>query len=250
MTQPLVTVVIPCYNMREYLPEAIGSVQEQDYPNIKIIVVDDGSTDGSTDTFEESDRLWLRRLHRNFGPCVACELGFAYAEGEYVCMLAADDMFISHSHIGEQVDVLERTGADWCYNTKMLSGKTWCSAKTIQSKWLLTHHLDNLVLKIPVLCSFLLGFRNPVNSSAMMFRTSSYKANSLSWMLFGARSACDGGILTTMFEAGMRGVAIHNQGSFYRIHAKQVSNDPDFIREVQQRKKESFGRFFHLWRWI
>jgi glycosyltransferase involved in cell wall biosynthesis len=47
MSAPLVSVVIPCYNAERYVGEAIRSALGQTYPNVEVIVIDDGSTDGS-----------------------------------------------------------------------------------------------------------------------------------------------------------------------------------------------------------
>src|SRR5215211_2313466 len=90
---PLVSVVIPCYNQAHFLSEAIESVLAQSHPNFEIIVVDDGSTD---DTSEIAARYPEVRLVRqeNKGLSGARNAGLAHSEGEYVVFLDADDRLL------------------------------------------------------------------------------------------------------------------------------------------------------------
>lgn len=91
---PLITVIIPIYNIMEYLPRCVHSVTAQTYKNLEIILVDDGSTDG---TGELCDKLGLedgriRVLHKvNGGSSSARNLGLETASGEYVGFVDSDD---------------------------------------------------------------------------------------------------------------------------------------------------------------
>src|SRR5829696_6871232 len=89
----LVSVVIPCYNQAHFLGEAIESVLAQSHPNFEIVVVDDGSTD---DTSEVARRYPGVRLVRqeNQGLSGARNAGLARSEGEYVVFLDADDRLL------------------------------------------------------------------------------------------------------------------------------------------------------------
>lgn len=86
-----VSVVMPCYNGERFIAEAIDSVLGQSHPNIELIVVDDGSIDGSLDIIRRyGDRLRLL-TQTNQGPSAARTRGIFAATGEYVAFLDADD---------------------------------------------------------------------------------------------------------------------------------------------------------------
>ncbi len=94
-SSPLVSVVMPAYNAKDCIGAAIESVLNQDYPNLELIIVDDGSTDG---TVEEALRYRTRvRVLRqtNSGPAAARNRGVSSAEGELIAFIDADDIWKS-----------------------------------------------------------------------------------------------------------------------------------------------------------
>lgn len=93
----LISVVMPCYNAMPYLDEAMQSVLGQSYPLVELIVVDDGSTDGSTEVLqrlavEHPERIMLLYQNRG-GPFVARNQALAHANGNYIAFLDADDIW-------------------------------------------------------------------------------------------------------------------------------------------------------------
>lgn len=94
MCAPLISVIVPVYNIEKYLERCVNSIREQTYTNLEILLVDDGSTDGSgaiCDKFaEEDDRI--RVFHKeNGGSSSARNLGIAEAKGEYLGFVDSDD---------------------------------------------------------------------------------------------------------------------------------------------------------------
>ncbi len=91
----LVSVIMPCYNARPFLEEAVQSVMNQSDPRVELILVDDGSDDGSRDLAAELAARWpgrIRVLHQERrGPYVARNLGLAEARGGLIAFLDADD---------------------------------------------------------------------------------------------------------------------------------------------------------------
>ncbi len=93
---PLVSVVMPAFNAREFIGAAIQSVLQQDYANLEVIVVDDGSTDGTSHLdCLQNERIKL--LHQlNAGPAAARNTGLRHAKGELIAFLDADDLWLPH----------------------------------------------------------------------------------------------------------------------------------------------------------
>jgi len=91
MRKGLVSVIIPNYNYAHFLREAIESVLLQTYPNIEIIVVDDGSTDGSRGILESYGERVQTNFQQNLGVSAARNKGVRLSCGEYVAFLDADD---------------------------------------------------------------------------------------------------------------------------------------------------------------
>lgn len=91
--QPLVSVVIPTYNRIDTLPAAIYSVLNQTYDNLELIVMDDGSEDGTEEYVKSiSDkRVRYKRSDINLGPSAARNLGARVARGEYLAFQDSDD---------------------------------------------------------------------------------------------------------------------------------------------------------------
>jgi glycosyltransferase involved in cell wall biosynthesis len=85
----LVSVVIPCFNHAQYLPAAIGSVRSQDWPDLEIVVVDDGSTDDTTTVAQQSGAVLVAQGNR--GLSHARNAGLQAARGEMILFLDADD---------------------------------------------------------------------------------------------------------------------------------------------------------------
>lgn len=96
---PLVTILIPCYNEEKVLQEAIHSVGRIEYPNIEVIIIDDGSSD---DTFliakqNEKDSSNIRVvLQRNQGKASALNNGISMANGDYYICMDADSSLSSN----------------------------------------------------------------------------------------------------------------------------------------------------------
>jgi len=90
------SIIIPTYNYAAYLPDAINSVLDQDYPGTEILVIDDASTDNTPEVANAyKGRIIYHRLEKNIGASGAWSYGLQRARGEYLCKLDADDQQMS-----------------------------------------------------------------------------------------------------------------------------------------------------------
>ena len=106
MSVPSVSVVIPTYNRRDLVQRAIQSVFDQTYRDFEIVVVDDGSTDGTGAAVEGREQIrYLRQA--NAGPASARNLGIRHARGEFIAFLDSDDVWLP-DFLAAQIDVLSR----------------------------------------------------------------------------------------------------------------------------------------------
>lgn len=111
--KPLVSIVIPLYNGSNYIEEAILCALAQDYKNIEIIVVNDGSTDegaGKDICMKYADRITY--LEKPNGGCAsALNYGIKAAKGAYISWLSHDDLY-EPNKVSHQVSLLEMDGID------------------------------------------------------------------------------------------------------------------------------------------
>lgn len=101
MTRPLFSVFIPTYNRADTLPRALQSVADQQFKDFELIIVDDGSNDGTRELIDRWRPSFDGRLsyfyQRNQGKHVAYNLAAAEAQGELLVLLDSDDILLPHA---------------------------------------------------------------------------------------------------------------------------------------------------------
>ena len=130
MKKLAISVIIPTYNRYNQVCEAVASVREQTCAPMEIIVVDDGSTDETSDLFARGnpDIQYIRQA--NSGPAAARNNGVRAARGEWIALLDSDDLWRPEK-LAIQVQALASTGGyDICY-----TGEEWIrNGKTVKQK--------------------------------------------------------------------------------------------------------------------
>ena len=114
MHQEMISVIIPVYNVRDYFENCIDSVTKQNYQNLEIIVVDDGSTDGSgelCDVIGKNDSRITVIHQENQGLSVARNTGLNIAHGEWIAFLDSDD-WIEPTMYSELIRLAHEHNAD------------------------------------------------------------------------------------------------------------------------------------------
>ena len=103
---PKVSVIIPTYNRSHFIKDALESVLAQSYQDFELIIIDDGSTDNTSEILADySDRLQYI-YQKNQGRSVARNLGVKKAKGHYIAFLDSDDLWLSNK-LEKQIQFLE-----------------------------------------------------------------------------------------------------------------------------------------------
>ena len=109
-TNPIVSVIIPCYNYAHLLPDTLKNIQQQTFTDWECIIVDDGSTDNSSEVIPlliKNDQRISYHFQNNSGPAVARNYGLKLAKGRYIQFLDADDL-LENKKLEEQVRFLNQ----------------------------------------------------------------------------------------------------------------------------------------------
>lgn len=114
MANPIVSIVVPVYNVEKYLPRCLDSIVAQDYRPIEVVIVDDGSPDGSPAIIDEYGARYpfIRTLHQqNQGLGAARNNGIRMATGKYIGLVDSDD-YVEPGFVGGLVSAAEAHQAD------------------------------------------------------------------------------------------------------------------------------------------
>lgn len=115
---PLVSVVMPAYNVEKYIGEAIQSVISQSYTNWQLLVIDDCSTDRTAEIAEKFEKLDKRirvlRNSQNMGVAKTRNRGFDLVQGEWVALLDSDDRWHKEK-LEKQLTMADNSYADIIY---------------------------------------------------------------------------------------------------------------------------------------
>ena len=111
----LISIIIPCYNAAKTIARTLNSIREQDFKDVEIIVVNDGSKDNSLEVlsmFEKVDNRIKVITQENAGVSVARNNGLKYAKGNYIVYLDADDNYTTPYALSDMIKRLKETDSD------------------------------------------------------------------------------------------------------------------------------------------
>src|SRR5277367_5545072 len=105
--KPLVSILIPAYNAQAWIQSTLESALNQDYANIEVILVDDGSTDETLAVAKRYASKFVKIVNQqNAGGPAARNVAFAHAQGDYIQWLDHDDLLDRHK-ISEQLKAVD-----------------------------------------------------------------------------------------------------------------------------------------------
>ena len=92
--RPLITILVPCYNVEKYVDECLSSIQKQTYDNLEVLCINDGSTDNTLNIlrkYEASDNRFHIINKSNSGYGASMNIGLNKASGDYIGIVESDD---------------------------------------------------------------------------------------------------------------------------------------------------------------
>lgn len=123
----MISIIVPVYNVGQYLRKCLDSILRQTYRDFELILVDDGSTDASPricDLYEKTDMRVTVIHKKNEGPNIARKTGLQSAKGEYVCYVDGDD-WIENDMIEHQFAEMQSSGADLVVSNLYFESEGW-----------------------------------------------------------------------------------------------------------------------------
>ena len=142
----LISVIVPVYNIEDYLKHCLESIINQSYSNLQIILVNDGSTDLSGRICDEyaSRDMRIQVMHKaNGGLVTARKAGLALAKGKYIGFVDGDD-YIETEFYKQLLDVLVRTDADFVHSGFLEEGETCRQVYAALSIQDIAEHKDSI----------------------------------------------------------------------------------------------------------
>lgn len=132
LMNPTVSVIMPAYNCEKYIESAIRSVMTQTFTDWELIVLDDGSNDGTREIIEclaaEDERIRFLPNEKNMGVARTRNRGFDNSRGRYVALLDSDDIWHSEK-LELQIKKMQANNADICYCSYAIINSEGTTAK-------------------------------------------------------------------------------------------------------------------------
>ena len=111
MEKKLISVIIPSYNRKDLIGRAIDSVLKQNYDDVEIIVVDDGSNDGTYEflgeTYKEYSNIRIFKNAKNSGAGFSRKFGYNESKGSYIIFMDDDDYYTNFDFFGQAIKVFD-----------------------------------------------------------------------------------------------------------------------------------------------
>ncbi len=153
----LVSILIPVYNIKDYIGKCVESIIQQNYTNIEIIVVDDGSTDGSGEIcrqFASQDSRIIYVYQENKGSVGARKTGLVHAKGKYIVFVDGDD-YAERDYVEKLYELINENDVDFVHSNYMINGR---NQKFIKQVHLYKEGDLNPDLRIELLRDYVFGW--------------------------------------------------------------------------------------------
>lgn len=228
----LVSIIIPSYNRRKYLEEAIESVLKQTYENKEIIIVDDCSKDGTeeyiTEKYRNNTRIKFYKNKENSGAGVSRKNGYDKSKGNYIIFMDDDDYYTNDDFIKRAIEILKLKE-----NISIVSSSSMIEyvneGRMIES----IMNIEGEISNVEYLSSFQQKYMKSNSTFTTVFRkTDLEKAN-----IKEVKMLNDSSIYLRALLVGDAYI-LRTISGVYRIHSKNISSnlDVEFIIENLEEK--------------
>jgi glycosyltransferase involved in cell wall biosynthesis len=215
---PLVSVIIPAYNCERFIAEAVESVKQQDYEPIEIIIIDDGSTDGTSSCVKRLGEDICYLYQSNRGPAAARNSGIRVAKGEVIAFLDADDYWPKNK-LKIQMARMNRDP-----EIEVVLGRIQCTGLLTEAdKRIRFEGPDNTMINV---CLGSGVFRNSVFNQVGLFDESLHHHEDHDWFL----RARENGVSITI----LKDITLHNRRNDYSMSRRKSKDDPSMIKILKK----------------
>lgn len=232
LENPLVSVVMPAYNVENYVEEAVNSILNQTYPNFEFIIIDDGSTDRTPDILKKiaDSRIRLLFSEKNEGNYPARNKGCRLAKGKYIAVMDADDIALP-DRLAIQVKYMEENlYVQLCGGAYKLTGKNLTIVEPTKYE-----EIKYVLIKTFCMSHPTIMFRRKAIEDVGYYRTDSLYAEDYDLVL----------------RLALKGVVINIPDVLLirRQHEQQISNaynreQNEFSRKIQLRYQHEIGIYY------
>jgi glycosyltransferase involved in cell wall biosynthesis len=223
---PVVSIVIPCYNYGEFLEDAIQSCLDSTFHNFEIVVVNDGSTDPYTNSvLNNLDKPKTRVIHQKHkGVSAARNLGIQESKGKYILPLDADDK-IHAALIEKEYKILEET-----------------PELGFVTHWVQMFGTENRVLKFPPFDEKILLETNIVINTSLTRKKAWSDADGYNEQMLGLE---DWDFWMSLVEKGWKGSTIPEILFYYRRHgySKNLRDNENLAYHLKQLRDNHCGLY-------
>lgn len=232
-TKKLVSVIVPVYNVKNYIVETIESVRAQSYTQWELLLVEDGSQDGTAEVIHsyleevKDERIRLLSLPQNGGAARARNAGLKEAKGRYITYLDADDVWMPEK-LEHQLAFVEKTQAAFSF-----TGYEFADEKAQGS---------GKIVKVPSTLSYQEALKNTtIWTTTVMFDTSKISKEALEMPIMKSE---DTALWWRVLRSGYTAYGLNENLAKYRRAGKSLSsNKLEAIRRIWNlyRKSEGLG---------
>lgn len=242
--RPTISIIIPVYNVQDYLTSCIESIIKQDYKDYEAIFINDGSTDDSLEILKQyvkTDKRFKLISQKNSGLSSARNTGINQAQGKYITFIDSDD-WISKNYVGALVYNAEKYDADIVSIKECL---VYSNGKKVYKKQ------DFKILKGKA-ADMLFGFYDTNFAWGKLIKTSIIKDNNIYFPV--GKNYEDIGTMYKIYDKAHCSVRLSNENYFYRSREssitatrsiKDVKDKISFIKEM--RKYSSLRKKYNYW---